>query len=289
MENAYEELTIVLVSHKSKKKVIKFIKNYSLKFKVIVIENSNEKTIDQEIKKINANVKLIFSNNYGYGSAINLARKYITTKYFFVFNPDIYLSTDNLIINFYKAAKEFDKNFGALGPRFDNVKEKSHRQSDIKQKFGAIESISGSAMFFKTKIFDKNKGFDENFFLYFEETDYCKRSNLNGFKIYQINNFKVFHEAGSSVEITDENEKIKLKNLCIWHFIWSKYYFHKKYYGKIHSFFYFQPILVRSLIKMIFFYILKKKDKYEKYKYRINGLISSIIGKNSYLRIDQIL
>ena len=289
MDNIYNEITIVLISHKSKKKVLRFIKNYSLKFKVIVVENSNEKVIEEEIKEINKNVKLIFSKNNGYGSAINLARRFIETKYFFVFNPDIHLSSENLIINFYKSAKELNKNFGALGPRFDNVKEKSHKQSDINQKFGVIESISGSAMFFNTKIFDTNKGFDENFFLYFEETDYCKRSNINGYKIYQINDLKVSHEAGSSVEISDEDEKIRLKYLCVWHFIWSKYYYHKKHHGKIYSFLYFQPILIRSLIKMVFFYVIKKNDKYKKYKYRINGLISSILGKNSYLRIDQIL
>jgi len=42
-------------------------------------------------------------------------------------------------------------------------------------------------MFFCSEIFDRNRGFDENFFLYFEETDYCFRSNKNDYKIYQIN------------------------------------------------------------------------------------------------------
>ena len=32
-------------------------------------------------------------------------------------------------------------------------------------------------MFFAYEIFDRIRGFDENFFLYFEETDYCFRSN----------------------------------------------------------------------------------------------------------------
>ena len=50
MDNIYNEITIVLISHKSKKKVLRFIKNYSLKFKVIVVENSNEKVIEEEIK-----------------------------------------------------------------------------------------------------------------------------------------------------------------------------------------------------------------------------------------------
>ena len=67
---------------------------------------------------------------------------------------------DNLINVFYESAKELNDNFGALGPRFENVSEKSHKQSNIYEKYGQIDSISGSAMFFCTKIFDKNEGFD---------------------------------------------------------------------------------------------------------------------------------
>ena len=286
MNEAIEKITIVLISHKSKNKVIDFIKNLSQKLKIIVIENSSDKTIDQEIRKINANIKLIFSKNNGYGSAINLSRKFITTEYFFVFNPDIVLLSDNLIIDFYKSAKNLKDYFGALGPRFDNVNEKSHRQSDINKKIAVIDSISGSAMFFKTKIFDINKGFDENFFLYFEETDYCKRSNKNGYKIYQLNDLVVSHNVGTSVEISNEVEKNKLENLYVWHFVWSKYYYYEKHYGKIYSLLYFQPILFRSLVKTLYFYIIRKKKKYEKYKYRINGLLSAILKKKSYLRID---
>ena len=259
MNEAIEEITIVLISHKSKNKVIDFIKNLSQKLKIIVIENSSDKTIDQEIRKINANIKLIFSKNNGYGSAINLSRKFITTEYFFVFNPDIVLLSDNLIIDFYKSAKNLKDYFGALGPRFDNVNEKSHRQSDINKKIAVIDSISGSAMFFKTKIFDINKGFDENFFLYFEETDYCKRSNKNGYKIYQLNDLVVSHNVGTSVEISNEVEKNKLENLYVWHFVWSKYYYYEKHYGKIYSLLYFQPILFRSLVKTLYFYIIRKK------------------------------
>ena len=65
-------ITVVLISHKSKKKVLKFIENFSEKISVIVIENSADHTIKEDLDKIKKNVKLIFSENNGYGSAINL-------------------------------------------------------------------------------------------------------------------------------------------------------------------------------------------------------------------------
>ena len=284
MINSKKEVTIIIISHKSKKKVIKLIKNISNDLKIIIVENSQDKSIEKELSNFKKNVELIFSENYGYGSAINLARTHVTTKYFFVLNPDIQKIDDKLINVFYNSAKELNDNFGALGPRFEKVSEKSHKQSNINEKYGQIESISGSAMFFCSEVFDKNGKFDENFFLYFEETDYCYRSNKNNFKIYQVNSQKVYHEIGTSVETTSKEDIDKLKNLCAWHFIWSKFYFFKKHYGYIFSLIYFLPILLRTYVKMIFFKIISKNRN--KYSIRFDGLISAIKGLKSYKRIN---
>ena len=278
------EVSIVIISHKSKKKVLDLINNISNDFKIIIIENSSDKSIENELTKNNRNLQIIFSENDGYGSAINLARTHVATKYFFVLNPDMQKVDDNLINVFYDSAKELNDNFGALGPRFENVSEKSHKQSNINDKYGQIESISGSAMFFCTEVFDKNGGFDENFFLYFEETDYCYRSNKNNFKIYQVNSQKVYHEIGTSVETTSEEENDKLKKLYAWHFIWSKYYYYSKNYGTLVSFVYFIPVLIRAFIKILFYQLTGNKKGIEKYKVRLDGLFSSITRKKSNKR-----
>ena len=209
---------------------------------------------------------------------------YVTTKYFFVLNPDMQKIDDNLINVFCESAKELNDNFGALGPRFENVSEKSHKQSNINKKYGQIDSISGSAMFFCTKIFDKNEGFDENFFLYFEETDYCYRSNKNNYKIYQVNSQRVQHDIGTSVETTSEDEANKLKDLYTWHFIWSKFYFTKKKKGYILSLFILAPILLRIIVKMIYYKGIGNTLQEKHYQIRLDGLLSSIKGQKSIKR-----
>ena len=164
------------------------------------------------------------------------------------------------------------------------MNDKSHKQSNISEKYGQIESISGSAMFFCTEIFDKNGRFDENFFLYFEETDYCFRSNKNNFKIYQVNSQKVSHEIGTSVETTSKEEVNKLKNLFTWHFIWSKFYFIKKNNGYIYSLIVFTPIMIRTLFKLLYCRILRDIQREEHYKTRLDGLLSAIKGLKSIKR-----
>ena len=138
-------------------------------------------------------------------------------------------------------------------------------------------------MFFNKMRFNEIGGWDDKIFLYFEETDYCKRASNRGLKAYQINEIKVKTE-GRSVLIKNKREKKKLNNILIWHFIWSKYYFTKKNYGLMLSLIIFLPIIIRIILRVVFYQIIDKKESIERYKYRLSGLTNSIMGKNSSLR-----
>ena len=283
MNELDKKVTIVFISYKSKKKIIPFVEHTFKDFNIVIIENSDEKSIKDEIT--NNNCIISFVENLGYASSINYARKKINTDYFVVINPDI-LEIDYLDIKkFYEKAIELKDNFSCLGPRYTNISSKTLKQSNMNNEIEAIKSISGAVMFFNTKKFDFIKGFDENFFLYFEETDYCYRGNKVDLKSYQINSIKVKHIVGTSVNYKDEDERNKIKDLFTWHFIWSKFYFFKKHFGFIFSIIYFSPILIRSLVKFLYFQLTSNNEKKRKYLIRLNGLLTSIVSKKSYKRI----
>lgn len=284
--NSYEEVSIVIVSYRSKKKILNFLKKINQYKKIIIIENSDDLTIGFEINKIYKNVEVYNTNNIGYGCSANYARNKINTEYFFLFNPDLQDIDHEIIEKFLIQAKKLNNNFSCLGPRYENISEKTLKQSDISKEIGYVNAISGAAMFFNTKVFDKIGRFDENIFLYFEETDYCKRGQKINLNSYQLNKIKIRHDVGTAVEYIDKNEKNRIKLLCSWHFIWSKYYFYKKHYGLIFSLIYFSPILVRSMIKILISKIFKNYFNEEKYKNRFDGLISSIKGLKSFKRIE---
>ena len=202
------------------------------------------------------------------------------TKYFLQISPDINFDFDDLKI-FIKEAEKLKDNFAALGPQFLNVKEKSHKQSDPKIAVAPIKFIHGSVMFINRDVFNLLNGFDENFFLYFEETDYCKRAIMKGFKCYQINSIKVKNE-GRSVKIEKTEEKA-ISNILAWHFIWSKFYYYKKHYGFIMSILFFTPVIIRIFFRLFINFSSNNKENYERYKFRLNGLKTSIKGKKSAL------
>ena len=285
MEEYKKNITVVLTSHKSGEKVLNFINNFEKDTKILIIDNSNDHELEKKVEDKN-NVTIHLTENKGYGSAINFARTKINSKYFFILSPDLKNINEKFLEEFYLNIKKV-KNIGAIGPRFINVEEKSHKQSDKRKVIGQVKSINGSAMLFDTKMFDKIGGFDENFFLFWEETDYCKRARNKGYKIYQFNKLKIEHKRGvKSGVVNIKTEDIeKYENFYTWHFIWSKYYFFKKHYGIIITSIYFFPIIIRLLIRILIYKMNNDKKKLTKYKNRLDGLFTSLKGKKSINRI----
>jgi len=280
-----DEVTIILVSHRSKNLVLNFIKNFYTKYKILIIDNSNDIDLKNILEKKYPEITIRIIENNGYASAINYGSKLVKTNYFLISNPDIEGLTSINIDKFLDVAKNLNDNFSLLGPRYIGADKKSHIQSNPKIEIAEMKFISGACMFFKKEIFDKLGGFDENFFLYFEESDFCLRAHKI-FKNYQINTIEVKHNVGSSVKVENTDEKNNLIELYNWHFIWSKFYYYKKNYGYIFSLFYFFPIIIRIIFKINLNMILKNSFKEKKYKIRLDGLISSIRGKKSYKRTD---
>ena len=274
----YEEVTLVLISYKSRDKIKKFIKNISQNLKIIIIENSQDIKLKKDLE-IYRNIKIYLQSNKGYGAAANYAKTKIKTKYFLLCNPDLENLNDDKIIKLYKIGNKIYPNFLALGPNFEFSKKNYNFNYNKETK------ISGSCMFFNSKKFDDLGGFDENIFLYFEEDDLCKRGNKINLYSYKLISQSVNHDIGTSVEVKTTKEKLKLKHLTLWHFIWSKYYFYKKNYGTIISFLLFLPALMRIYFKLILNLAIKDKKNFQKYKYRYDGLITSISGGKSYKRI----
>ena len=100
--------------------------------------------------------------------------------------------------------------------------------------------------------------FDENFFLYLEEIDLCKRLLSSNEKIYVNNYAKIIHLGAKSSNLGFEYEKCKS-----WHWMWSKFYYNKKHEGYILSLIKTLPTFVFSFLKYFFYNIFgnyKKKE-----------------------------
>ncbi|MDD5546106.1 MAG: glycosyltransferase family 2 protein [Candidatus Omnitrophica bacterium] len=85
-----------------------------------------------------------------------------------------------------------------------------------------VDSIVGAFFLFQKAIINKIGNFDENYFVYFEETDFCFRAKQAGYKNYVYPHYSVMHYEGKSTEKTNYKYLIYYTNSL-------KYFFKKNY------------------------------------------------------------
>ena len=77
-----KDLTIIIPSYKSRNLVIHKLKFLSNKYKIIVIENSQDYKLKKIINESFKNTKIVLKKNVGFGKAVNIAANIVRTKYF---------------------------------------------------------------------------------------------------------------------------------------------------------------------------------------------------------------
>ena len=97
----YSDITVIITTYKSDKKIEKCINSINKKCKVLVIENSRNNSFKEAVEQKYPHVKCIIpSDNLGYGGGNNTGLKLTKTKYSLILNPDAILENDALD-NFY--------------------------------------------------------------------------------------------------------------------------------------------------------------------------------------------
>jgi N-acetylglucosaminyl-diphospho-decaprenol L-rhamnosyltransferase len=155
--------------------------------------------------------------------------------------------------NLYDSKKKI-KSFGILAPY--NVKEDGFKikikKTNISQNIFETERPHGCALFINMRSLRKVNFFDENFFLYFEDLDLFNRFTKENFKLFLIKNSKISHISGKSSQVSN------ILKIRYFHYGWSFFYYHKKYYGYFISLFKSIFLTIKIILNLIFF----KKNKF---------------------------
>ena len=172
------DLTVIITTFKSDNKIYRCIDSLPKSLRILVVENSNNQNFKKKIESKYLNVECILTGeNKGYAIANNLGLSKVKTKYSLVLNPDTIIK-GNAIEDFLITANK-NPDFWLLGPFQGN----NDLSKSEKNKRFEVENLKGFAIFFNMDKFNNNF-FDENFFLYFEEIDLCKKVKKKEGKIY---------------------------------------------------------------------------------------------------------
>ena len=225
--NFYKDITIIIVSYKSEKMIIRNLEIIK-KFPTIIINNSRSDKFNTLIDNFK-NIKLITPDlNLGYGRANNLGVNQSKTPYFLIVNPDILLN-EKLINTLYSTFLNYNDDIGVVGPSLydSNMKRRTNGSiSHVKKIRGSKLSSSinnipednmccdflvGCCLFMKRDFFIELGGFDKDFFMYFEDNDLCDRIIKKGKTVVEVPSAKVIHlENSSSKKNSFHNYKLSI-------------------------------------------------------------------------------
>ena len=277
-----KNITFIIVTFKSEKIIYQCINSLPKDSYKIVIENSKNIKLKRELETKYDNIEVIINENIGMGASNNIGIKKSKTKYAFIINPDTKFNSDTLQKIF--EASESINDFAILSPinsdqNYPNYKISSDNKN-INENILNVDYVDGFSMLINKEKFKDEDFFDENFFLYLENTDLCLRTKKRGQNIFIIKNSFIDHAGAGSIVSKD------LEYLRNWHWMWSKFYFNKKHYGYFNAFSKIISNLLSAMFKYVFYLILFNSYKKKIYLMRICGLYNSIIGKKSWLRIN---
>jgi len=161
-------------------------------------------------------VKVKFNDRpLGYGANHNCAFRSCRTSFFCVMNPDIRI-VKNPFPALIRAMQ--DPGLAVCAPKIVSPagqEEDSHRQfpdiiSLLGKALGGVDGkvplgqgrswernswLGGMFLFLRSEAFRKVGGFDEKFFLYYEDVDLCARLICAGYRVRQVPSVSVVHDA----------------------------------------------------------------------------------------------
>lgn len=282
-------LSIIIVNYNSEPYLVDCIKSIeqhtqSISYEILIINNSMPTKTLSDLQNGDHHIRIIQNEeNLGFGSAVNQGFKVAEGKYYLVLNPDTILYKDVLD----KLCVFFDENpeVHIATIRIGEVGTKHKLQTSFWKKYSItftllnsflhingklgsgyflmninkpkrVDIVSGAFMFIKKMVIDAIGGFDENIFLYSEDTELCIRAKKNGFNVYYLPFEGILHHNHGSSTSKPSIILMALKN---------RFYILKKHYHPIHYF----PIKYLSILSIFYqaliFFILKSLTRKEKF------------------------
>tara|TARA_B100001063_G_C16647316_1_gene494041 strand:+ start:243 stop:977 length:735 start_codon:yes stop_codon:yes gene_type:complete len=187
-------------------------KNYGylkqIGMKIFIIDNGNH---NYKIKD-DSSVVIIKNRNTGFSKSINLGLRKLFNdhEYALVVNPDLDFEFDEVL----SMTSSLEDNFAVIETKEFNQTiairyfNKITGQISNKKSFSCIEFFNGPAFSISRKCFKKLDGFDERYFLYFEDLDFSIKLHSHNIPLNVIKSKNFVHHPASSSSNIGKRERI---------------------------------------------------------------------------------
>lgn len=250
-----KDVSLIIVSYNTKELTLACIKSVyektqNLSYEILVVDNNSSDGSVEAIEESFPEVRVIKSNeNLGFGKANNLGIGLSQSKYVFLLNPDTVLK-NNAVKILYDFMENHPEAGAAGGMLYDDEGKRTFsfgRLPLLKEKIQLIMLphiflskeirgkinyddvneiseagyISGADLMIRREVLNKTGCFDNDFFMYYEETELQFRIKKAGYKIFIVPAAEIIHLEGKS-----SNNKLRREQSYK-----SEYLYYKKCYN----------------------------------------------------------
>lgn len=210
-------VSIIIVNHNGKEKLLRCLVSVQRSLvpdcELIIVDNASLDGSAEAVETHFPNARLIRSmTNIGFGAGNNLGRRYARGTYLIFLNPDTLV--EGGWIEALLAPFEKDGSAGLVTARIlladqpDRINACGNtvhitgltlcrgmgQPRDALNQPEEIDAVSGAAFAISRKLFDALEGFDEDTFLYMEDTDLSWRARLAGWRCLYAPDSIVLHD-----------------------------------------------------------------------------------------------
>ena len=228
-EEANSLTTVVVVTYNSAAVIKSCLERIDAKTPVIVVDNASSDDTCELVFSVRPATKIVSSGgNLGYGSAANLGFQHVLTPYAFLLNPDTLLERES--IQTLEKAVSRHPGRAIFAPTVVSMDGQPQNQyTEVVPGSGTevdLSFASGCALFFDLRALECIGRFDESFFLYYEETDLCRRAVDMGLPT-------VFVPSASVTHLDGKSSSDRPAGPITAHMIWSRCYFAAKHQNSL--------------------------------------------------------
>ena len=204
------------------------IKDTQLKVLSVIVDNDSQDGIKLMLQEKHPHVEFVGSpQNVGFGKANNVALRRYPACYYFIVNPDVEFPVQQKTLEAMHKFMEDHPRVGMVGPkllnndgtlqyscyRFPEFLTQPLSRLAFDQKWVAarkraarlhmkdfdhastrpVDWVMGSAMFVRGSVLAEVGHFDDRYFMYFEDCDWCRRFWQHGWPVYYLHHIELRH------------------------------------------------------------------------------------------------
>ena len=215
--------TIIILTYNSSRfieELLKSLRDFANGAEILLVDNASSDDTVKLAKKFGSEIKIIETgSNLGFAKGNNFGANKATGEYLLFLNPDTSFKNGKLsdMISVFEKNEKAGVVGGKLTGRDGTAEKSAGRFFNLIEtllivlgldealgvrfspsKLSKVDFVSGGFMMVRSKLFKSLNGFDENFFMYIEDMEFCYRAKKSGFETYFTPDVSISHTGHGS-------------------------------------------------------------------------------------------